>query len=234
MEEKSYAFLVEDEVFNIFDAIGLNDTIAKDYYDGFLNNPQSVNLKHFPLAMRGDIWNGKTFVENPDGDYLSYDGTKMEKHNRQIADPLKFSRFGFVSNNKLFFVITVSKESPEIIMWETAFLNKVSVIDITNYSNIDRGDIWNGHVFIKPNNLAIHKDNSSNWQKWKDNLGDTRPWHMVMPGVKKVSIELATERMSICNSCPELIKLTSNCKKCGCFMKFKTRLDGATCPLGKW
>jgi hypothetical protein len=234
MEEKSYAFLVEDEVFNIFDAIGLNEAIAQDYYDGFLNNPQAVNLKYYPLAMRGDIWNGKNFVEDPSGDYISYDGTKMEKHNMKIPDPSQFARFGFVANNKLFFVLVVSKDSPEFEMFDTAFSNQVTVMDITEYSDIERGDFWNGHMFIKPNNTSIHRDKSSNWQKWKDNLGDTRPWHMVMPGTKKVSTALAAERMSICNSCPELIKLTTTCKKCGCFMKLKTRLDGANCPLGKW
>ena len=234
MEDKSYAFLVEDEVFNVFDAIGLSDVIAQEYHRGFLDNPQPVNLKYYPMAMRGDIWNGKTFIEDPNGDYLSYDGTKMEKHNMRLPDTLQFARFGFVSNNKLFFILIVSKQSQEFEMFDTAFSNKVTIMDITEYSDIDRGDFWNGHMFIKTNNISIHKDNSSNWQKWKDNLGDTRPWHMVMPGNKKVSVELATKRMSLCSSCPELIKLTSTCKKCGCFMKLKTRLEGAECPIGKW
>ena len=42
------------------------------------------------------------------------------------------------------------------------------------------------------------------------------------------------KRMDICLSCPELIKLTQTCKKCGCFMKAKTRLAEASCPIGKW
>jgi hypothetical protein len=31
-----------------------------------------------------------------------------------------------------------------------------------------------------------------------------------------------------------LIKLTSQCKKCGCFMEAKTKLPNAECPIGKW
>ena len=41
-------------------------------------------------------------------------------------------------------------------------------------------------------------------------------------------------RWAECQGCEHLIKLTSSCKKCGCFMKVKTRLATARCPIGKW
>jgi hypothetical protein len=44
----------------------------------------------------------------------------------------------------------------------------------------------------------------------------------------------AEERYSICKACPELVKLTKQCKKCGCIMSKKTKLELAVCPLGKW
>jgi hypothetical protein len=50
--------------------------------------------------------------------------------------------------------------------------------------------------------------------------------------VKDPSISDA--RYQICKACPELIKLTTQCKKCGCLMKVKTKLQQAVCPLGKW
>jgi hypothetical protein len=74
----------------------------------------------------------------------------------------------------------------------------------------------------------------SPWQRYKKNLGETRPWDMLNPNVKKVSEEEADRRFSICKGCPELISLTSQCKKCGCIMKLKTQLELAECPLGKW
>ena len=74
----------------------------------------------------------------------------------------------------------------------------------------------------------------SPWQRYKKNLGETRPWDIVNPATEWTSAEVAEERYSICKACPELIKLTSQCKKCGCFMKAKTKLEKATCPLGKW
>jgi hypothetical protein len=72
------------------------------------------------------------------------------------------------------------------------------------------------------------------WQKYKQNLGDARPWDVINPNVEKSSDELQEKRMAICSSCPELIKLTKQCKKCGCFMHAKTKIEKATCPLGKW
>ena len=74
----------------------------------------------------------------------------------------------------------------------------------------------------------------SAWQQWKKNLGDTRPWDVVNPETEWAEEIVSQERYSICNSCPELVKLTKQCKKCGCFMSVKTRLKNASCPIGKW
>lgn len=74
----------------------------------------------------------------------------------------------------------------------------------------------------------------SAWEKYKQNLGETRPWDLVNPNTEWASEELSKERYSICQACPELVKLTKQCKKCGCFMYAKTKLEKATCPLGKW
>jgi hypothetical protein len=77
-------------------------------------------------------------------------------------------------------------------------------------------------------------ENLSAWEKYKQNLGETRPWDLANPKTQKVDSELAEARYQTCLACPELIKLTKQCKKCGCFMFAKTKLELATCPLGKW
>lgn len=74
----------------------------------------------------------------------------------------------------------------------------------------------------------------SAWQEYKKKLGDTRPWDMFRVDVPRVSDEIAEERMGICNNCPELLKITKQCKQCGCVMPAKTKLLEATCPLGNW
>lgn len=75
-------------------------------------------------------------------------------------------------------------------------------------------------------------------EKNKDMVEDlsrtVKPWDMINPNAKRADESLANERYSICQACPELIKLTKQCKKCGCFMAAKTKLLDATCPIGKW
>lgn len=72
------------------------------------------------------------------------------------------------------------------------------------------------------------------WEQWKENLGETRPWDLVNPKTQYVSKEIAQARYNICKACPELVQATKTCKKCGCFMKAKTTLAHAECPIHKW
>jgi len=74
----------------------------------------------------------------------------------------------------------------------------------------------------------------SKWENWKKALGETRPWHVLDPNKHVDNEKIAEDRFAICKTCPELIQLTSQCKKCGCIMSLKTKLAAATCPLGKW
>lgn len=61
-----------------------------------------------------------------------------------------------------------------------------------------------------------------------------RPWDLFNKNIGRVSDTLQKERFDICLACPQLIKLTSQCKECGCIMSAKTKLPNASCPLNKW
>ena len=61
-----------------------------------------------------------------------------------------------------------------------------------------------------------------------------RPWDLFNKKMRRVNSKNYDERIEICRGCPELIKLTFQCKKCGCFMKEKSKLADASCPIGKW
>jgi hypothetical protein len=74
---------------------------------------------------------------------------------------------------------------------------------------------------------------TSAWKKYKEKLGDTRPWD-ILDKNNHTTEDIAQERFSICLQCPELIKATKQCKQCGCFMNMKVKLSHAVCPLGKW
>lgn len=46
--------------------------------------------------------------------------------------------------------------------------------------------------------------------------------------------EVRSTRLNICNSCEFLFEPTGSCTKCGCFVKAKTWVHKAKCPVGKW
>jgi hypothetical protein len=46
--------------------------------------------------------------------------------------------------------------------------------------------------------------------------------------------EVYKSRIEICQTCDHFNKTTVTCNKCGCFMKLKTRLVSAHCPIDKW
>lgn len=80
--------------------------------------------------------------------------------------------------------------------------------------------------------MKMHDDLSA-WEKYKAKLGESRPWDALDPK-KYVDQTTASTRFDICKQCPKLIKATSQCKECGCFMAVKTKLNNANCPIGKW
>lgn len=61
---------------------------------------------------------------------------------------------------------------------------------------------------------------------------NAKPWDILNSSIPKVSKEMATKRLDICNSCESFIK--GMCKECFCIMKIKTTLSNAYCPLHKW
>lgn len=61
-----------------------------------------------------------------------------------------------------------------------------------------------------------------------------RPWDIFRKNARKVTLEITEKRLSICAVCPEYVRLTAQCKKCGCLMKAKAKSPDASCPLGKW
>jgi len=74
----------------------------------------------------------------------------------------------------------------------------------------------------------------SAWEEYKKKLGTTRPWDILSANSERATDELANDRLKTCENCDSLIKLTKQCKECGCFMVLKVKLKQATCPLGKW
>lgn len=71
------------------------------------------------------------------------------------------------------------------------------------------------------------------FQQWKENLGETRPWDLLNPKTEYVDKDIAQARYDVCKGCP-FLTATTQCTKCGCFMKAKVKLAHAECPEHKW
>ena len=65
-------------------------------------------------------------------------------------------------------------------------------------------------------------------------MADVKFTDLFDPNQERSDKELIEARLEICKTCPALNKYTMQCRKCGCFMKLKTTLQNASCPLGKW
>lgn len=63
---------------------------------------------------------------------------------------------------------------------------------------------------------------------------DVRFRDLFDPSQPRSDEELIQSRLEICNQCEWLHKGLMKCRKCGCFMKLKTTLKQAKCPLERW
>lgn len=63
---------------------------------------------------------------------------------------------------------------------------------------------------------------------------DVKPWDMLNPNEDRSGEDLIKYRLGICQTCEFFRARTQQCKKCGCFMKLKTTLKRASCPIKKW
>lgn len=70
------------------------------------------------------------------------------------------------------------------------------------------------------------------WEKYKAKKNVT-PFDLLNKD-NYIEVSESNKRMQICLGCEHLIKLTHQCKECGCFMNLKTKLKDATCPVSKW
>lgn len=56
----------------------------------------------------------------------------------------------------------------------------------------------------------------------------------IIHGEAPVSAEDVARRLEICRGCEEYDDDRETCKRCGCFMRWKTAYRSTSCPLGKW
>lgn len=68
----------------------------------------------------------------------------------------------------------------------------------------------------------------------RENFPDVKFTDLFDPSQPRSDKDLIEYRLAICNNCPLFNKRLAKCTRCGCFMKLKTTLEKAQCPIGKW
>ena len=99
----------------------------------------------------------------------------------------------------------------------------------------DTADEVNGRILAAEEKLKAEKSQATEVKvgarKMISNFAQSVS-HVVSNG--RVSAVVREERLNTCLTCPSLIKKTSQCSECGCFVHAKTWIAGATCPSNKW
>ncbi len=73
----------------------------------------------------------------------------------------------------------------------------------------------------------------SRWDEYKEKNGST-VFDLLNPKTQYADDETASTRYDTCKGCEHFTQHTKQCKKCGCFMVVKTKIQQSKCPLGKW
>jgi hypothetical protein len=73
------------------------------------------------------------------------------------------------------------------------------------------------------------------WQKFLEKRNNpVTPFDLLHSENYLKNKEEIDKRLNICKGCDHFIKYTTQCTECKCIMNLKTRLTGASCPIGKW
>lgn len=218
MEDKVFALLTDNEIFEVIDTTGMPEDRLNRYIAGFQGVVTGKDITDYPQVGVNSIFR-EDFFENG------------EDVHRPDFDINIYRVYSLLSNNRIFAIFGIKHDLDGADKWKHAFKSTVTGMDITGIE-AENGDLFDGEKFVKNGGQSVNGD--SPWQQWKKNLGETRPWHLINPSEPKVSKEEASARFEICKTCPFLIPVTNQCKKCGCVMKLKTKLLKAECPEGKW
>ena len=144
MEKKRYAFLVENEIFDIMPVAGnYEDKVFLRWSDGFLNEPTALDISGIPNVTIGSVWNGESF----DNSSLSENGIIPE-----VTPGEK--KYAVLNKEKVVFMILELTNSLPLLKdsFEAAFsTGNVIGMDITSFpEDVSYWWKWDGESFSPP------------------------------------------------------------------------------------
>lgn len=102
----------------------------------FASNVKGMNISNYPLAQRGDIWDGNDFIKMSDP-----------------VPPETEERIALLVENEIVDILDLHPDYPYYDKWIKGFDNPHTGMDATGYENVISGATWNGEMFILPDNV---------------------------------------------------------------------------------
>jgi hypothetical protein len=144
MEDKRYAFLIENEIFHIMSMRGNNeDETFLRWSNGFSNEPTGLDISGVSNVAIGSIWDGENFDNSflPEKSVI-YDVQPGER------------KYAMIDKEKIVFMILLLTNSIPTLkdVFEAAFgSGQVVGMDITSFpEDVSLWWIWNGESFLPP------------------------------------------------------------------------------------
>jgi hypothetical protein len=144
MEYKKYAFLVENEIFDLFPVrANQEDQPFLRWSNGFSNEATGVDISGIPNVAIGSIWNGESF----DNSLLPEETVIYEVKPGEI-------KYAFVDKENVVFMILELTDSSPLMRdaFEAAFsAGNVVGMDITDFpADVSYWWTWDGESFSPP------------------------------------------------------------------------------------
>lgn len=141
MTTKRYAFIVENEVFDIIeipDNEYYSDMISR-WSNGFANNAYGIDLSDNPEISVGSI----------KGEH-GFDNSNVSPEH-SIEQHTGLNRFGMISNDVVFGTIILSESDPKLEMYKAAFETGVTCVEVLDPDlPVTNWWIWDGNTFSQP------------------------------------------------------------------------------------
>jgi hypothetical protein len=144
MSLNKYAFVVENEVFDVFTVHELfKPEYAAKVNAGMQSNPVGMDVTEYPEVCVGWSWDGEQFVS---GTVFPYDGTYYEQTGTHY--PENSGAFAFLAEGEVFFLMFLPDWHTNYSRYKAAFQSSPTAILIPEGVAVTVGSVWDGETFI--------------------------------------------------------------------------------------
>lgn len=146
MPSNKYAFVVENEVFDIFTVPEVFNPEHKARTNaGMSSNPVGMDITDHPDVCIGWSWDGEQFIP---GTTFPYDGTYYEQTGTHY--PENSGAFAFLAEGEVFFLMFLRDNHASYLRYKSAFASNPTAVPIPDGVEVLVQSTWDGQTFTAP------------------------------------------------------------------------------------